>query len=374
MKKSILLSEPRMSNNIHILFNSGILSQLINLNDFEVNFISEKNHNKIIVNELKEKLCLNLKFKHFNNSFFIKPQIFFYSLFLSIKGNSKLVFLSITPSQLFFLHFFSFVFKKKITFIAHGDFGVLTKKNRGLKGEIFNLFLRFFLSTRRDNLQIVFVGETVFTKINDIISSSNKKNIFFVEHPITAKEIKQEKKIRDRIKVGSIGTALKIKNSELIFLLAEQISVDQSDTFEFRHIGSISNEILEFSNSYVKHNKSNLFLSDSLYFKELLDLDYILLFIKDGDYYDLCPSGTFTELIRCEKPVLCLKSSVSKFYFDKYGDIGYMFDDIESMKNGIINLKKNDSRERYKIQKLNLRKAKEKLLLNFDFLNLINEL
>lgn len=374
MKKSIVLSEPRMSNNIHLLFNSGILSQLINQNDFEVKFISEKNHNILIVNELKKKSSKNLKFKHFNKSFFIKPQIFFYSLFLSIRRNSKLVYLSITPTQLFFLHFFSFVFKKKITFVAHGDFGVLTKKNRGLRGEIFNLFLRFFLRTRRDNLQVVFVGETVFTKINDIISSSNKKNIFFVEHPITAKEFNQKKKISDRIILGSIGTALKIKNSEFIFFLAEEISVVQSDTFEFRHIGSISNEILEFSNPYVKHNKSNLFLSDSLYFKELLELDYILIFIKDGDYYDLCPSGTFTESIRCEKPVLCLNSSVSKFYFDKYGDIGYIFESIEDMKNGIINLKKNESKERYKIQKLNLSKAKEKLLLNFDFLNILNEL
>ena len=77
MKKSIVLSEPRMSNNIHLLFNSGILSQLINQNDFEINFISEKDHNILIVNELEKKLYKNLKFKHFKNSFFIKPQIFF---------------------------------------------------------------------------------------------------------------------------------------------------------------------------------------------------------------------------------------------------------------------------------------------------------
>lgn len=376
MISTIVLSEPRMTKNAHVLFNSGVIVQLIKSKDINILFISEKTHFENVINEIDKSGVNKIKSLKFNGNRFSRIKIFFYSIFISFKTNSKLVFLSITPFQLFFLHFFSFFTNKRITFFAHGDFGVLTKKKRGIKGGVFNLFLIFFLKTRRNNLQIIFVGETVFVKINEIISNLDKKSIFHIEHPITEKNIKAEKETNNcTIVLGSIGTALKIKNSESIFSIAKEISnSDKNNIFQFRHVGSISNEILNYSNSFVKYNNSQFLLSDSSYYRELIQLDYILVFLRDGDYYDLCPSGTFTEIIRFEKPVICLKSSVSKFYFDKYGDIGYMFDDLTEMKNGILNLNKPECIKRYSIQKSNLSNAKNKLLLNFDLLDLITKL
>ena len=64
--------------------------------------------------------------------------------------------------------------------------------------------------------------------------------------------------------------------------------------------------------------------------KLVVKAHFILMFY--GQEYDLKTSGVFFDAINFLKPIIALRCNLTEYYFNKFGDIGYLFETLEDMK------------------------------------------
>ncbi len=71
-------------------------------------------------------------------------------------------------------------------------------------------------------------------------------------------------------------------------------------------------------------------------------------------HYRLTASGSFLDALSHVKPGVCLKNPYIEYYFDKMGDIGYLCDSYDEMREVLLSLAAEFPRERYARQCRNI--------------------
>jgi hypothetical protein len=284
------------------------------------------------------------------------------------KFNAEMIFFtSAFPFTALFLNFFAKKFHVKTVICQHGDLGVLVLK----KKKLTTLFVKFSIKTffRLRNIRYVtplFYGKSIKQKLFELYPDFNSSNTVTIDHPYDYMSAIQDKKCKIPIFIANIGVAIMIKNSHLIFQLAELCKHEINEKkIIFTQIGNISKEVKTYANPLVRQLYTNSEFIDSKDFeKALQEANYFIYFYTKNGYYDMCPSGTFFDAIKYETPIISMHNDFFDYYFDKLGNIGYLCSSLEEMQEIIKSIAVGQKIEEYNLQKNNIKKAKKTLSIN----------
>ncbi len=342
----IIAAELQMQGNKHIGVNSSMLKILDDeLND-EILIFCDNLHKDIIA-EKYEYNNISWKTFQYSGEFELKKiaiplkvvrEVFlaFKIFILAHKKKSKLIFFfSSYPFTQFFLNIFSFIFNQKIILCQHGDLGVLSMRKPKILSKIFGYVQRFFFNFRSKNVTVLFYGESVRRLFFSKFKNYDSRNVISIDHPYNFKS-DLPMKIRSKpVIISGIGTGLINKNSQYIYKLAKLLEEEiKRGEIIFQHIGNISPEVLSHSNGLVIE-KGNKFMDYDIFRNELNESDFFIYFFEKDTLYDLCPSGTFFDAIKYQKPILAIDNSFFNHYFEKLGDLGFLAKDLNELKDYI---------------------------------------
>jgi hypothetical protein len=159
----------------------------------------------------------------------------------------------------------------------------------------------------------------------------------------------------DVIRFGSYGVGSFEKGTDIFFRLAEEVQSAKT-TYKptFTLVGYVWDEQLKA----VPHRSVNIPSLDApldadAYEKYCRNIDYALFFYVPNAY-ELRASGAFLDAFLFLKPIIALKSPLSEYYFKKMGDIGYLCENHEAMRDTVLNILETRPTDRYRQQQENI--------------------
>jgi hypothetical protein len=130
---------------------------------------------------------------------------------------------------------------------------------------------------------------------------------------------------------------------------------------KFQIIGKVLSESL---NKYIGDNvqviSRSIDLTRTEFDLHLSNVDYCV-FCFSSSSYKLRASGTIFDSISYLKPIISLRNDFFEYYFNEFGDIGYLCDSISEMEQAISLILNGKQEQRYLLQVENLKIAREYL-------------
>jgi hypothetical protein len=362
-----IIFEPQCYGFEHVSFNSSFLKMLL-LTDKDENFlfVSEKSH----FNSVKDEMNLSGKnnrfsffeinkisrkgslVKKFLNEFFLHKKAF--QLAKKYKSK-KIIFSSVTKFGLLSLSLLTFIYRKNVFVIPHSileDF---------INSKTLNLFLSVLFPKR---VNYIVLGEAIkenFLKFKPKLS----ENFFSIDMPYIYKKNIFHHTPNTKLNFSFLGVGHKQKGIEKFLMLYNSINEDPKykNTADFTINGHIPDfQILtKFQNTNIKLIGGEKPVSMNDYIKQFEQIDFAI-FLHDKDSYNLRASGVFFDAINFNKPIISLRNTYFEYYFKKYGDIGYLCNDLNEVINTIKSLLINRNIN-YKQQQNNIAKLKKDLTI-----------
>lgn len=320
------------------------------------------------------------EYSRFIIDFKLVKQIF---TFANKKGETKIFFSYTTTIFLYCLKLF-LLFNPKISAITaiHSELERLdiVKYSQGYNISVrfwvilycilFNLY--FPLMIRIKNYKSLLLGESVKKNLIKKIPFIDKNSIMVIDHPTLRKNFCNIEPFQNgKINFGLVGIIDKKKNGENLLELLNYLKDTDFSKFKILLIGHIRNKNTD---EYLKNISNFEFFetfSDSLDFiseqqlKELENQVDYNIYTYNIDGYKLTASGAFIDAVTFEKPILAIKNDYLEYYFSKYGNIGYLFDNPKDMAQKIIDISNNPNIEEYTEQKENIKKIKQVIDINY---------
>jgi hypothetical protein len=159
----------------------------------------------------------------------------------------------------------------------------------------------------------------------------------------------------DGVCFGSYGVGSFEKGTDIFFRLAEEVqSATTTEKPTFTLIGHIPQQRLkEVPHGSTDVPSPDVPLDQATYEKYCRNVDYALFFYRP-DAYELRASGAILDAFSFLKPIIALKSPLTEYYFKKMGDIGYLCENSNAMKDTILDILDARPAERYRQQQQNI--------------------
>ncbi|WP_318503678.1 glycosyltransferase family protein [Photobacterium leiognathi] len=276
-------------------------------------------------------------------------------LFKHKKDN--IIILSATPLHYFVCTILNNLLNVNIKIFMHGELGYINSaEGRGQKFGSKLLDLAFKIKSK---IKFIAINEYIYNKM---LSLYPETEFSCIEHPLQQYDLKNKQNKDDnfQLNIGSFGIQSKEKNSEKIYELS---SIINDLKVKLQTIG-ITNGSFEYDQSsnvihYCRGDFNSELIPKDVFLSYVLNLDLVLFFNSSDEKYDLIPSGVFSDCIALELPIIALKNAKLEFFFQKYGVLGILCDDIESMGEAIRKLYSNPAE--YKSYKDSIKMIKSKL-------------
>lgn len=371
-----------MRNSEHIFFNSAFIRILSKTYpNAKLIFYGEQKHCKFLSQEL---LDLDIDFRKLpilSGKLWrvivsdIWSAILLFRFYFKITSNDMLILLNRLPLTLFVAIVLNVICRRNILSVLHGELeSIINYSHVSGRTKLYHKLFLFAYKLSTKKITYVVLGKSIYDNIQMVKFGS--ANFVVIDHPYDY-SISLNSKSRNRcgtneINVGIIGKAMKRKNSELIFTLAELVNKSLDPPVEqisFSIAGSIEEDILAYNNGLVSYFSSHKRLDKSDFYNAIDKLDYSLSFYTLNENKGLA-SGSFFDSIKFEKPILALKgNSFVDYYFDKLGNIGYRFSSIQEIAYFLRHIKGEERITEYQAQVRSLKRAKN--ILSLD--NIIKE-
>ena len=293
-------------------------------------------------------------------------------------NETKIVSLFTTVFQLYALKFYAFKYNK-ISFLSviHGElentivpFSV-NDITKWLYHSLFGIKIPLLFPTPK-NMKYLVLGESIKTSFTERYPSFEDK-MLAVDHGSFYYHDDNER-LKDTVCFGIIGQINLYKNGNNLLKLCEKIEELNIKNFEFLFIGHIRTKgLLEKLKQYtfVKiYTDEFSFLTEEKFKALMGDVDYCL-YTYNENMYTMIASGAFWDAIGFYKPIVTLKNQYFEYYFNKYGNIGYLADNISDLANEIKNLTESKNMETYYAQIKNIKQI-EKNVLSYRFFDNFN--
>lgn len=166
------------------------------------------------------------------------------------------------------------------------------------------------------------------------------------------------------IKFGFFGVANRRKGAEDFFKMAKEITDQRTKNKpEFILIGPVEDKkLIKTGVSSVFVPSPNQPLSSYDFEKYAEDLDYAIIFHKE-DQHRLTATASFFDAVSYLKPVIAIKNPFIEYYFSKMGNIGFLCDNYDEIKNIVMEILETNSNKCYTNQVNNLYKGRGDLSL-----------
>lgn len=368
----IKIYETFRSKNEHAVVN-GILTNIIGKiykND-KIEIYAQKNHIGIIKKYIDTD---NVRYKDITvvgtDS---KIRIFFHYivsawqdiiLYILSSSKDKLFYFSINPLSILTLKILNRIMKKKIYMVCHGELEHLIEENHRYLPKHYRMIAKIykfsFYKIKNDYIDYIVLGESIKNNVAELFKEKLDVNKFIaIDIPYDYQDIKIQEKLDKKLLFSSVGVASTAKGTEKIFNIAKKIKKDNnSKEINFSIIGKMTDSMEKYKNEFVIYSNDNKMKSRDEFEAEIEKIDYVLYFYPN-DAYKLIASGAFFDAISFEKPIIAIENDFFKYYFDRFGEIGYLCKGEEEVENIIKMVIKNNSN--YEILKNNIKKAKMEL-------------
>lgn len=371
----------------HLDGNAALIASflLAEKNDKHYFFAGESHFNKL--KELlitKAKLGDNLnwiKIKPFNN-FMREYKLILSDLKIALKvfhfakknKIDKIVFLYTTTFLLYYVKFLlPFYPNIKVFCMIHGElekidfnkYAQTFKQNKTIMF-LYALFLGLYIplnikTSRR--LKYLVYGESIKENAIKIIPSL-KDYIIAIPHPVLWETNIPRHEQNNKTIIAIPGILAPRKNQQYLQQLFSDISKnkDLHEKCLFKFSGRILAK--DFYDKFLNSEfiDKSTFSPERLSFEQrnrsISACDYTL-YTYFNDSYKLIASGAFIDSINFEKPVIAIKNNYIEYYFNKYGDIGYLCNSYNELKETVFDIIKNNNIDKYNIQIQNIQKIKK---------------
>ena len=157
------------------------------------------------------------------------------------------------------------------------------------------------------------------------------------------------------IRFASLGVGHKHKGTNLFVNVANEVTaMNLKYKSMFVLIGHVKDSSLKKLNldavSMPSHGKP---LTRDEFDSFATNIDYAV-FCYHAKSYRLTASASLFDAFSYVKPIIALRNPFFEYYFDIFGDIGYLCDNYDDMKKVIVELLSNPSIERYVSQQSNI--------------------
>lgn len=285
-------------------------------------------------------------------------------LYILSSSKDKLFYFSINPLSILTLKILNRIMKKNIYMVCHGELEHLIEENHRYLPKYYRIIAKIykfsFYKIQNDYINYIVLGESIKNNIAKLFKEKLDVNKFIaIDIPYDYQEIKIQEKLNKKLLFSSVGVASTAKGTEKIFSIAKRIKEENnSKNINFSIIGKMTDSMEKYKNEFVIYSNDNKMKSRDEFEAEIEKIDYVLYFYPN-DAYKLIASGAFFDAISFEKPIIAIENDFFKYYFDRFGEIGYLCKDEEEVENIIKMVIKNNSN--YEILKNNIKKAKIEL-------------
>ena len=344
----------------HLELNSSILESLIEA-DGEIDFLTSPDYWNSFSSTLRERMELQSSARLPHGLIGTLRSLLLLIMIVIFKRKYKsVVFLSSITYNSFFLALFSYlrIIKPKIIIFLHEiSYIESIKGTTKLAGYFLKLALYIGL---KNQSKFIIIGSYIRWELEKRVNF-NKESTIFIEHPISVSTYYKPKDTFKLIKFASTGVQCVEKNSFKIEIIAEYSrDLVKSGAIALSTIGRVNYSFdLKLPVTHIGLDYNNYLMPIEDYERYILDQHYLLFFL--GKEYDLKTSGTIVDSIKYQKPIIALSCNLVNFYFEKFGNIGYVYRCIDEMNKGILNLCKNFDPELYSVQVKNLTKANDQM-------------
>ncbi len=345
----------------HSQINYRFLRMLLQIESVsEVRFYGESRHIHNVLQSFNAREGKKIEGFACRVSLVKAPHLFFSSIykiskiaFESRQSKMPIVFLSCNKYLLLIIKVAALISGKSVLIILHGFISELKYKGPKIVDlkrlmEFGRGFINFFYISNGD-----FVCQNLLREVPKISNNTFSINLPISDcgqNPLTGG------KLVGTIKIGCAGVACKTKGSDSFFMIAN--SLQWNNKIKFVYIGAVERlhqGFIEYYGQNVRVYREQL--SDSEYENLFAEIHFIV-FCYPVDAYDYGFSGVFLDAIRFCKPILALKNNLFSFYFRKYGEMGWLFDDLSDLEEFIANIQISGVETAYQNALANLEKAR----------------
>lgn len=159
---------------------------------------------------------------------------------------------------------------------------------------------------------------------------------------------------------GALGVLRKVKGSHEFLRLAREVRQQATPCRpEFVCVGPIVDKKLrKLITDDVSIPSPDAPLPAELFERHVRQLDYAV-FLHASETYTFGVSGVLLDSFSYLKPIIALKNPCMSYYFRRMGNIGYLCDDYQQLKQVVLRLLDNPPREEYLAQVRALKAGRE---------------
>ena len=242
--------------------------------------------------------------------------------------------------------------------MCHNDMEQIQReKNVGLLGSVVGGYFRWFFRKVKvaEKMTFILLSEDMCSYFRSFCSDRNIYRIQWIDHCYLRPSVdngKLGKTVSTKLNIGIPGFLSENRGLPQLRLLLSMIVNDQIT------INAISRLSSQVSDRHFRAlNQGNRLLPYNEYSKLAEQMDAMLL-LYSVDSYRLTASGAVLDAIWNEKPIFALENYYFKYLFQKFGAMGQLFTDVESLAAYLNQI----SSEELKVYSRNLKSAKTQLL------------
>lgn len=373
MKKTAYIIDSYSHGNYHEVINQGYLMMISELYE-KVFYIADKSscenlrilldkcnvkYNNIL---FKEKRFRKVNLKNKGISYLLNIlRASFWNFYYYVKTPSNVdVFYN---NNLFFAIILISLFSNKrnnIYDMCHNEMELIDSKSVYSRAtSILSKYFRFVFCKMELNkiFHFILLSPDMVSYFNSFISDKNHSRMFSIDHTYIRADIGNKIELNKDNKIISIGIPGAITKLRGLDTLKKILRGVNNKDIRIYALSYCSEDIK--NDHFVRLNKENHLMPFELYSNYVKSMDLMLL-IYDTDSYKLTASGAVLEAIWNEKPIIALKNMYFNYLFNKFGSLGILESDIDSITKTLNAI--HNKEDLYQICKTNLKNAKNKLL------------
>lgn len=224
--------------------------------------------------------------------------------------------------------------KQKVVIFCHGEMEFLIKTQT--EGGIFAklqmwIAKRFFLHPQREsNIYFAVMGDSILCNIKLLVSPQLFKQFVSIDHSYifdpSAAPVEHH---TNKVHLGTVGLLTHAKGYQTLCGIAQSLNNQNVELSVTGCIFADTEPLIKLGVDLPSNNGATQ-LDYEEFSSRIKRLHYIL-FLYPTDSYKLIASGAIMDAIDMQKPIVALRNDYFDYLFAKYGDFGYLCDDLSQI-------------------------------------------
>ena len=242
------------------------------------------------------------------------------------------------------LNFTNKILGKSVVIFCHGEMELLvTDPHKGgiLHKLLTQLARGFFL---KDDCKIAFstnffvMGGSVYGNLAKLLTADKIVHFCQLDHSYVFKRSNNSAS-HATLNLGTVGVLSPIKGGDSLCVLADMLKQNNITNVRLSVTGRIicPKETLLARGILLPSNGGNAPIDQQEFTSRIEALDYILFFY-DKASYKFTASGAIMDAIDQRRPIIAIKNDYFTYLFDKFGEFGYLVEDIQEMAELIVKI------------------------------------